>query len=810
MTSAIHNFEEGLARFGLKSFRPGQEQVIASVLAGQDCLCIMPTGGGKSLCYQLPAVLRKGVTLVISPLIALMKDQVDGLHANGLRATFINSSLAPPEQRERLQRMAEGQYDLVYVAPERLRNPRFLEVARAAEVQLLAVDEAHCISEWGHDFRPDYARLGRFRERLGFPPTIALTATATPDVRQDVIKQLQLRSPQIFITGFARPNLRFEVSSVSGGRDKDQELLDLLAQTPGSGIVYASTRRGCEDVVGLLKASTPRRVGLYHAGLLPDERRQVQDRFMAGELDTIVATNAFGMGIDKAELRFVIHYNMPGTLEAYYQEAGRAGRDGQPARCVLLFSHADRYIQEFFIENRYPSREIVRQVYDYLRAIPDDPIEITLQELKERLDLPIGAEGVGVCEQLLEKCGALERLDAQQNMASVKIDSELPTLVDLLPREADVRRKVLKAVEREVGDRRYEWVFFHPQQLAAKAALDRESLTRALRELVKLQDFDYLPPFRGRAVHLLKRETKFEQFDIDFAELDRRKQGELQKLERVIRYARTRRCRQLEILEYFGDRGQAKCGACDACSPEQATSTLKTRAATDQELGAGVHEAVRIALSGAARTQGRVGKGLLAKMLCGSQAAQVTKLNLHRLSTFGLLKDLRRSEVVELLDALLERGLLEQVELDRHRPLTQITDVGREVMRGQQPPSSLGITPELARKLNGRRRAPEKRAKTLAQSPPAPRPPEAAPAAAGPSLPEAEPAGQPRPPHYWTWRLLADGYSVQECAEIRQLDEATIVDHLARAAEEGLDVHRSLARDPNRTDLQRVEYGPVQ
>lgn len=432
MTAEFVNLEQGLARFGLSEFRPGQRAVIETVLARQDCLCIMPTGGGKSLCYQLPAVIRDGVTLVVSPLIALMKDQVDSLQAIGVSATFINSVLTLAEQRERLEQMSQGGFDLVYIAPERLRNPRFMEALRGTKVDLLAVDEAHCISEWGHDFRPDYARLGQFRERLGFPPTIALTATATPDVRADIEKQLRLKKSQVFITGFARSNLRFEVFESSGARDKNNALLAILEETPGAGIVYASTRKKCEEVVEFLQEETKRQVGLYHAGLAPDQRRQVQDQFMSGEIDVIVATNAFGMGIDKAELRFVIHYNMPGTIEAYYQEAGRAGRDGKPARCALLFSFSDRYVQEFFIDMRYPARETVRQVYTYLCSLKEDPIEITLQELKDRLDLSTGAEGVGACEQVLEKCGAIDRLASQQNMASVKLDSDLPTMVELL------------------------------------------------------------------------------------------------------------------------------------------------------------------------------------------------------------------------------------------------------------------------------------------------------------------------------------------------------------------------------------------
>ncbi|HTN74962.1 MAG TPA: ATP-dependent DNA helicase RecQ, partial [Pirellulaceae bacterium] len=696
MNAPTEELETHLPRFRLSSFRPGQRDVIESVLASQDCLCIMPTGGGKSLCYQFPSVVRDGTTLVISPLIALMKDQVDALQALGLAATYINSSLSPSEQHERMNAMAAGQFDLVYVAPERLRNGRFLEAVRAMKLQLLAVDEAHCISEWGHDFRPDYARLGRFRERLGFPQTIALTATATPTVRRDVIELLQLKEPKTFITGFGRPNLRFEVVQANGEAEKDQVLCDFLRDNAGSGIVYAATRKRCEQVMSLIAESTKRRVGLYHAGLQPDQRRQVQEDFMSGKIEIIVATNAFGMGIDKAALRFVVHYNMPGTLEAYYQEAGRAGRDGLPSRCLLLFSYGDTKIQEFFIDSAYPSREIVAKVYNYLRKLDDDPIEITLDELKERLNLDIGTEGISACERLLDKCGALERLNSQQNTAAVKIDSDLPTLVDMLPPESKVRRKVLRAVENLIGEARYEFVYFQQRTLCDMTGLERESVIRALRELSKLKAFDYVPPFRGRAVHMLKRDVKFEDLGIDFAELDKRKAAEHTKLECVMRYARTRGCRQLEILDYFGDPNRKKCGTCDNCGGQ-------FLAAATEEHHPAVVEAVRMTLSGVARTYGRVGKTMVAKMLTGSQSKDLTGLRLDKLSTFGLMDHLKQTEAVSLLEALINAGLIEQIENQKFRPVVQLSTRGTDVMRGAAPlTEALALDAEIIKKLKKR------------------------------------------------------------------------------------------------------------
>ncbi|MBC8869929.1 MAG: RecQ family ATP-dependent DNA helicase [Planctomycetes bacterium] len=699
-STAANDPERHLARFDLTSFRPGQQEVISAVLAGHDCMCVMPTGGGKSLCYQLPAIARQGLTLVVSPLIALMKDQVDALDELGIKATFVNSSLSAAEQRSRLANMAGECYDLVYIAPERLRNPHFLEAVRKTQVQLLAVDEAHCISEWGHDFRPDYSRLGRFRQRLGFPQTIALTATATPEVRKDVGELLLLRKPKVFVTGFARGNLRFEVQYPGDQREKDRLLLDFLRETPGSGIIYASTRKKCGELTELISSELKRTAGTYHAGLMPDERRRVQEAFMQDRIQIVAATNAFGMGIDKSDLRFVVHYNMPGSVEAYYQEAGRAGRDSEPSRCLLLFSYQDRFIQEFFIDNNYPSREIVAQVYDHLRSLDEDPIEITLEDLKERLALKIGTEGVGASERLLEKCGAIERMDSMENKASVRIDSNLPTLVDLLPKNARVRRKVLRQVEQEVGEMRYERVYFHPQKIAAMAGLERDVVTQRLRELDKLEAFDYVPAFRGRAIHMLTPDKPFAALEIDFAELERRRKAEYEKLDRVVRFARTRRCRQLEILDYFGDPSRTRCGVCDNCAVPSDASTDSPQQHSAVPVSGDVLQAVRMALSGVARTDGRFGKHILAKMLRGSKAAEIRKFRLDRLSTFGLLKRLKQSEVVGLIDALHEAQLVRSVDVDRHRPVIHLTELGGDVMRSKaELPETFVLPVELSVKL---------------------------------------------------------------------------------------------------------------
>jgi ATP-dependent DNA helicase RecQ len=694
-----------LHRFGLTSFRPGQREVVDAVAAGQDVMCVMPTGGGKSLCYQLPSLARSGTTIVVSPLIALMKDQVDALQRLGIAAKLINSSLSVTEQADVMQEMAAGALELVYVAPERLRNGRFLAAIESANVSLLAVDEAHCVSEWGHDFRPDYSRLGRFRERyLGGVQTIALTATATPLVRDDIATLLALKSPQVFVTGFARTNLHFSVMHAKTDQDKDERLTEYLRTQTGSGIIYAATRKRCEELADWLPEKTRRSIGVYHAGLEPAQRRQVQDNFMAGKLSAIVATNAFGMGIDKADIRFVAHYNMTGSLEAYYQEAGRAGRDGNVSDCLLLFSYSDRYIQEFFIENRYPSRDTVRKVYEYLLSREEDPIELTLDQVREAIDTKDGSESIGTAQTLLAKAGVLKRLDSNANHAVLRIDSDAPTLLDFLPPEAKLRRQVMLAIEQIIGRRRGEDVYVRPSRLAEVAAVDRDQLNRTLRELRKLRAFDYVPPFRGRAVHFVHRDIPFEQLEIDFEELERRKRAEYEKLEAVIDFARTSGCRQRVILNYFGETGSANCGTCDRCRPTAGSPGRGADVSVGGELP-GVDtvllkRSVQVVLSGVTRMHGRFGKNMVAQMLCGSKNKKLQQWKLHRLSTYGLLSALRQSEIVAAMDALIEIGLLQQKEIDDRRPTLSITEAGRRVMLAKEPlPNSLQMPLPLAKRL---------------------------------------------------------------------------------------------------------------
>lgn len=396
-------------RFGHRDFRPGQAAIIETVLAGRDVLAVMPTGSGKSLCYQLPAVVREGCALVVSPLIALMKDQVDALQAQGIAATYVNSSLSPREQQERLQACRAGAYDLLYIAPERFRSPRFVEAVSRMRVPLLAIDEAHCISEWGHDFRPDYLRLREAVALPDRPQVLALTATATVDVQQDIVQQLGRPDMQPFVYGFDRPNLVYRVLSLNGQKAKLQALQEVLvAQRDGSTIVYTATRRAAQEVAAFLQGRGSE-VLLYHAGLSDAARKQAQDAFMERPNGLIVATNAFGMGIDKPDVRRVVHFNLPRSLEAYYQEAGRAGRDGDDAQCVLLFSYGDVRIQEFLVEQNNPTREVLERVYELIAGTRPPGTDVQLSALLRHLGRGSSAMQLAAAARLLEKAGCIEQ-----------------------------------------------------------------------------------------------------------------------------------------------------------------------------------------------------------------------------------------------------------------------------------------------------------------------------------------------------------------------------------------------------------------
>jgi ATP-dependent DNA helicase RecQ len=561
--------------FGYPAFRAGQELAVESVLQGRDTLVILPTGGGKSLCYQVPALLLPGLTVVVSPLISLMKDQVDALEAKGIAAAFINSTLTNGQVSDRMARAARGEIKMLYLAPERFDAGSTADQLRRANVSLLAIDEAHCISQWGHDFRPSYLRMRAVREALGDPPTIALTATATPTVRRDIARQLALRDPKVVITGFDRTNLSYSVVPARNDAGKDELLVQVLSDRPGLTVVYAATRRSVERIAGMLQ-----REGIsaaaYHAGLDDENRHEVQESFMTERVRVIVATNAFGMGIDKANVRAVVHHSMPGTLEAYYQEAGRAGRDGLPSEAILLHAFQDRFTHEYFIKGAYPERELVTRVYSTLQRRADRSATVaeSPEELAGAVPGKASARDIESALRVLEQAGAMVKAQESASLVRVRLLATSDRIKRELATSDDaIALGVLRALWRVAG-----------KSLSSGAIVDVASLPSGLGAPAEIHDTleslearQFITAQRlGGGITLTSPERGLESFDVDWASLDQRRDAELEKLEAVQRYAYAKSCRRAFVLKYFGDPAAGNsCSGCDNCQGTAAPRPAK-------------------------------------------------------------------------------------------------------------------------------------------------------------------------------------------------------------------------------------------
>lgn len=585
--STLQKAKEALKTYwGYDSFREGQAEAIKSVLDGKDTMVLFPTGGGKSLCYQVPAMVLDGLTVVISPLIALMQDQVEQLERLGIRATYLNSTIPGHEIEQRLINARNGMYKLLYVAPERLATEIWKREQNSLNIRLIAVDEAHCISEWGHDFRPGYREIRNELEDLGGDlKWIALTATATPEVKKDILEALRFDDPNMIASGFGRPNLHWWVNETSRKRDLMLKAVKRGVKR-GSGIVYASTRRDCEEIAELLnrKGITSK---AYHAGIGSREREKIQTEWVRGDFPVVAATNAFGMGIDKSDCRFVIHYAIPFTLESYYQEAGRAGRDGEISYPVLIYKRGDAVSLKSRILRSYPEYEVLGKVYNALC----DELELAVGSEHETMDLvdykAIGKRsGLSLSEirnalNVLNRTGVVELTDLYLPQTGIQFTVSGDHLRGAIEAFETRKADFLDRLFRIYGPPAFsEMHYIDTPFITEKLDVNEHMLVKAL---AVFQDHDQLLKFVQAGERPLVRimDPRMVKLHLDQKKVYHYRDVLISKLEYMTGYAETNSCRELYLRNYFGEHVTKPCGHCDNCRDQNRKEEGQTATAED-------------------------------------------------------------------------------------------------------------------------------------------------------------------------------------------------------------------------------------
>jgi len=632
--------------FGYSNFRKGQLEIISSIINCNDTLAVMATGGGKSLCYQLPAIVMDGTAIVISPLIALMKDQVDALINKGISATLINSTIDFAEVSMRMEGAIRGAYKLLYIAPERLESKTFLRLLSKIKISFLAVDEAHCISEWGHDFRPSYTSIFKIFQNIERTPIIALTATATTAVQDDICRILQMKNEKRFINGFDRINLDYRTTK---SNDKIINIIDLISDTKnGSTIIYAGSRKRT-DLFGAELLKYKINAEVYHAGLKQQIRDSVQNRFIKDKTKVIVATNAFGMGIDKPDVRNVIHVDLTSTLEQYYQEAGRAGRDGIESTAILLYHPTDVNLQNFFIQNTYPGKRLIIKVYEYIQKYSINglvPYTITIAN-----ELGIASKTVENILKLIERDEVIFKENFSRN-AGIRILSDPERIKEYSENIKEDKQQILEGLLRITPREAFHrTVDVDLRQLLLNSNFKKETIDESIRA------FNFSGIFEISNYNVENNNSQYiydysKPLTIDFNELEKREKYAYQKLSQVVEYAETNQCKRNYILKYFGDEIiDANCGKCSSCNSNDIKQVKLKQRADYLE---------KIVLTLVDELKDLYTEKEIAAILTGKKSALINA-DLDDLKEFyGMANDYEKKEAEELISKLILKRFLQK------------------------------------------------------------------------------------------------------------------------------------------------------
>jgi len=625
-------------RFGFPAFRDGQEQVVRALLAERSALAVFPTGGGKSLCYQLPALLLDGITLVISPLIALMKDQVDALAARGIAAARLDSTLDHEQSQVVFDGIADGSLKILFIAPERIANEGFRERLKKMPVSLVAIDEAHCISEWGHNFRPDYLKLARLCKKLRVPRVLALTATATPKVAADIRKAFRIARADHTQLSFHRHNLDLRVSP-SKASERKEKLAEILDENPGPAVIYVTRQETAEEVATYLQ-SRGYAARAYHAGLPAEVRADAQNSFMAGDMRIVVATIAFGMGIDKADIRTVVHYNLPKSMENYAQETGRAGRDGHPAVCRLLACGDDLVTLENFIYGDTPQPRALRGLIDRVLRLGDS-FDISVYDLANSCDIrPLV---VSTVLTYLEVEGILEGTGMFYHTYKARL---LRAPAAILAGTAGRERKLLERLL-EAGEPGRSWTLFEPTALSEKIGAPRAKIVASLHGLEAAGDIILQQTGVRQAFRIRKQPGELNELAARLADKFRQREvADLARLRDVLGLASRKGCLTAYLTAYFGEKLAGPCGHCDRCRGIAPVKVPRTpRAQPDDAAWQRIRGLV--AEHHAALATPRQ----LARFLCGMSSPATTRERLSRHDAFGLLASHPFADVLAIAEA---------------------------------------------------------------------------------------------------------------------------------------------------------------